>query len=114
MNIESKVDIVVLPVEQEALDKLAAAYGTVTFTVEPGIYKSVTEPIKTVGDYTCVVVREDLPEDLVYELNKVIWEKKDALVNAVKDVSELEPGMALPTTLPSHKGSEKFWNELKQ
>ena len=32
--------------------------------IEPGIYKSVTS-FPTVGDYTCVVIRKDLPEDLV-------------------------------------------------
>lgn len=112
MNIESKIDIVVLPVEQKALDALSDAYGTVTFTVEPGIYKSVKAPVKTVGDYTCIVIREDLPESLVYELNKIVWENKAALTSAVKDMSELEPAIALPTKVPSHKGSVKFWNEV--
>ena len=112
MNIESKIDIVILPVEQKALDLLANAYGTVTFTIQPGAYKSVTKPIKTVGDYTCIVVRKDLPEDLVFELNKVLWNKKSALVNVVKDMSELEPGMALPKKVPSHPGSVKFWGGI--
>ena len=113
MNIESKVDILLLPVEQEALDALSEAYGTVTFTIEPGQYKSVTEPVKAVGDYTCIVIREDLPESLVYELNKAIWANKAALEAAVKDMSELEPAIALPTTLPAHPGSVKFWKEVQ-
>jgi TRAP-type uncharacterized transport system substrate-binding protein len=59
---------VILPVEESALKALSDAYGTTTFTVETGIYKSVKKPIKTVGDYTCIVVRKDLPDDLVYDL----------------------------------------------
>lgn len=113
MNIESKVDVVILPVEPDALDKLSEAYGTVTFTIEPGIYKSVTEPVKTVGDYTCVVIRKDLPENLVYELNKTLWARRDSLASAVKDISELEPAIALPTKVPAHPGSEKFWKEVR-
>ena len=113
MNIESKVDVIILPVEQEALDALSEAYGTVTFTIEPGIYKSVTEPVKTVGDYTCIVIRKDLPETLVFELNKALWANKSALEAAVKDISELEPSIALPTKVPAHPGSVRFWKEAK-
>ncbi len=115
MNIESQLDIVLLPVGQEALDKLADAYGTVTLTIDPGIYKSVpegAEPVKAVGDYTCIVIRKDLPESLVYELNKAIWENKASLVAAVKDMNELVPEIALPDKVPAHEGSMKFWNEL--
>ena len=116
MNIESQLDIVLLPVGQEALDKLSDAYGTVTLTIDPGIYKSVpegAEPVKAVGDYTCIVIRKDLPESLVYELNKAIWEHKDSLIAAVRDMAELEPSIALPDKVPAHEGSVKFWSGLK-
>ena len=116
MNIESKLDVVLLPVGQEALDKLSDAYGTVTFTVDPGIYKSVpegAEPVKVVGDYTCIVVRKDLPESLVYELNKAIWEHKDTLIAAVKDVAELTPATATSDKVPTHPGSVSYWSSLK-
>lgn len=113
MNIESNTDVVILPVEQEALDKLADAYGTVTLTIEPGIYKSVKTPIKTVGDYDCIVIRKDLPKDIVYKLNESIWKNKKTLVSAVKDMDELTPGMALPKGLPTHEGSLEFWKSAK-
>ena len=116
MNIESKVDVVLLPVGQAALDKLSDAYGTVTLTIEPGTYKSLpegAEPVKTVGDYTCIVIRKDLPESLVYELNKAIWEHKADLAASVRDIDELDPSTALPGKIPAHEGSIKFWNELK-
>ncbi|MBQ3401934.1 MAG: TAXI family TRAP transporter solute-binding subunit [Synergistaceae bacterium] len=116
MNIESQLDIVLLPVGQDALDKLSEAYGTVTLTIDPGIYKSVpegAEPVKVVGDYTCIVIRKDLPASLVYELNKAIWEHKDAMVAAVKDMAELEPSIAIPATVPAHEGSVKFWSTLR-
>ena len=117
MNIESQVDVVLLPVGQEALDKLSDAYGTVTLTIDPGIYKSVpegAEPVKVVGDYTCVVIRKDLPESLVYELNKAVWEHKADLVSAVRDMDELVPEIALPEKIPAHEGSIKFWEELSK
>ena len=116
MNIESQLDVVLLPVGQEALDKLSAAYGTETFTIDPGIYKAVpqgAEPVKVVGNYTCIVIRKDLPDSLVYELNKAIWEHKDALVAAVKDMSELDPATATSDKVPTHPGSVSYWGSLK-
>ena len=114
-SIEDKIDIVFLSVGQDALNKLSESYGTVTLEIQPGIYKSLPQgqaPIKTVGDYTCLVVRKDLPEDLVYELNKMIWEKQYDLALEVPDLSELAPAMALPEKIPAHEGSVKFWNEF--
>lgn len=113
MNIESNTSVVILPVEDDALNKLAKAYGTVTLTIEPGIYKSVTKPIKTVGDYDCIVIRKDLPKDLVFKLNQSLWKNKKSLVSAVKDMEELTPQNALPAGLPVHEGSKAFWGSVK-
>ena len=113
MNIESSTPVVILPTGKKALDALSKAYGTSTFTVEPGIYKSVTKPVPVVGDYTCIVIRKDLPESLVYELNKSLWAAKSSLAMAVKDVDELNPKEALPSGLPVHSGSAKFWKTAK-
>lgn len=113
MNIESKADIVILPVDDYALEALSDAYGTTVFEVEPGIYKSVKEPVKTVGDYTCIVIRKDLPDDLVYDLCKALWNNKSNLAKAVKDIDELDPKTAAPVKIPTHPGAAKFWNEAK-
>ena len=113
MNIESSTPIYILPLGQQALDALAAAYGTTTFTVEPGIYKSVKTPVKTIGDYTCIVVRKDLPDNLVYDLNKAMWANKASLALAVQDFNELNPKEALPSGVPAHPGSEQFWKTVK-
>lgn len=113
MNIESNTDIVILPVDDSALKALSDAYGTVTLTVEPGIYKSVKKPVKTVGDYTCIVIRKDLPEDLVYDLCNSLWKSKAALAKAVKDIDELDPKTAVPAGVPAHSGAIKFWKQAK-
>ncbi len=104
-NIESKIDVVFLPINQDALDKLSEAYGTVTLEIAPGI--------KTVGDYTCIVIRKDLPAKLVYEINRAIFENKDKISSQVPDMQELEPSTALPEKIPAHEGSIEFWKSQK-
>ncbi len=113
MNIESRVPVRILGVETKALDAVSKAYGTSAHTIEPGIYKSVTKPVVTVGDYTSIVIRKDLPEEFVYKLSKAMWENKQNLTNAVKDVQELSPATALPKGVPAHPGAVKFWNSVK-
>lgn len=113
MKIESQTDIVILPVDDEARQAMTDGLGTVTFNIEPGIYESVTEPTPTVGDYTCVVVRNDLPEDLTYDLAKALWASKEDLVKAVKAVEELNPEEAVPAGAPASAGAAKFWKEVQ-
>ena len=113
MQIESQTDVVILGMSQEALDKVGAAAGTVTFTVDPGIYKSVTkEPVKVVGDYTCIVVLGDLDDQIVYDLCKSMYTNVDMLAKGVVDIKELDPKTAIPSgSILSHPGAIKYWTE---
>ncbi len=113
MKIESQTDVVILPVDESALKAMTEALGTVTFEIQPDIYKSIDKPVPTVGDYTCIVARKDLPEDLVYELAKALWANKADLVKAVKAIQELNPEEAVPVAAPAHPGAVRFWKEAK-
>ncbi|WP_041082070.1 TAXI family TRAP transporter solute-binding subunit [Thermotoga profunda] len=114
MDIESRIDVVILPVDDEALQKLAQYLGTTKFYIEPGVYKSVTEPVSTVGDYVCIVARESLPEDLVYKLAEALWNNKEQIAKAFVDVAELNPSEAISEGVPAHPGAVKFWSEKNQ
>ncbi|KAF2958580.1 C4-dicarboxylate ABC transporter substrate-binding protein [Thermotoga sp. Ku-13t] len=113
MDIESRTDVVILPVDEEAIQALADYLGTTKFYIEPGVYRSVTEPIPTVGDYTCLVIRENLPEDLVYKLAEALWKNKEQIAKAFADMAELNPNEAVTGNVPAHPGALKFWSEQK-
>ncbi len=113
MKIESQTDIVILPVDEKARKAMSEALGTSTFEVDPAIYESVSEPIPVVGDYTCIVVRGDMPDDLVYAMAKSLWENKDELATSVKDIGELTPAEAYSKSVKCHPGAVKFWKEAE-
>lgn len=113
MDIESRVDVVLLPVDDEAIEKVAAVLGTKKFFIEPGIYKSVTEPVQTVGDYTCLVIRESLPEDLVYKLAESLLKRKEEIAKAFADMAELNAEEAIFEGILAHPGAVKFWTSAK-
>ncbi len=115
-KIESSADVVMLPLSDKVLAEVATAIGTKTFTVDPGIYDCLpkgSEPVKVVGDYTCLVVRGDLDDDLVYKLCKALYENLDALASVVKDIAELDPATATPEGVTeTHPGAVKYWAEV--
>jgi TRAP transporter TAXI family solute receptor len=113
LAMEKHTEAVVLPVEQRVLDLLAKKFKTGTHTMMPGLYKSVTAPITTLVDSTCLIVRKDLPDDLVFDVCKAIWANKASLVEVVKDFQTLSPGNAAPPGLDIHPGARKFWDSVK-
>ena len=111
---EQHTDVVILPVEQPVLDLLAEKFKTSTYTIKPGDYKSVTSPIRTLGDWTCILIRKDLPEDLAFAVNKALWEGRDYIGGIIKDFSALSPKTALPQGIEAHPGSVAFWKSLNK
>ncbi len=109
MNIESQTKIVILPVDSDALQKLGDAYGTDTHYVEPGIYKSVTEKVPTVGDYTVCVVRKDLPDEAVAKMAATLMENKDNLATTIKDFAAFNATSAVAKKLPMHPAAKAYF-----
>ncbi len=104
--------MLILPLDTNILDMLAAKFKTRTFTIQPGAYKNVKVPIQTLGDYSCLVVRRDLPDDLVFTITKTLWEERDFIAGVIQDFGALSPETAVPPGLPVHPGSVKFWESL--
>lgn len=113
LNIESQTDVKILPIEQNALDILAKNYGTNTHTIKPGIYKSVKEDVKTVGDFTVLVVRKDLGDKQVAKMAQTLINNKNDLENTIKDFSSFNKTSAISKSLPMHNASKEYFESLK-
>jgi len=113
LAMEKHTNVTVLPVDQRVLDLLEKRFNTRTYTIQPGQYTSVTKPVTTLGDSTCIIVRKDLPDDIVFEITKALWENKSSLVDAVKDIQALSPKTAMPPGFDIHPGAKKFWETFK-
>jgi len=113
LAMEKHSDVIVLPIEQRVLDLLEKKFKTRTYTIQPGIYRSVTVPTTTLGDSTCIIVRKDLQDDIVFDIVKTFWENKSSLVDAVKDFQAFSPETAMPSGFDIHPGARKFWDSIK-
>lgn len=99
--------------DEEHLNKLLAASPYYTKSViKGGTYSTVAEDVTTVGVGAVLLVRDDIPEDVVYNLTKDIFDNASKLSGDHAKYSEvtLEYGASM-TSVPYHKGAAKYFAE---
>ena len=111
-TIEKYTEIFILPVHQKAIDSLASKFKTGKYTIKPGAYQCIKTPLLTLGDYTCLIVRKDLPDSLVYNVTKVLMENKATIAANAIDFTALSPKTAVAKGFNMHSGALRYWNEL--
>ena len=99
--------------DEEHLNKLLASSPYYTKSViKGGTYSTIAEDVTTVGVGAVLLVRDDVPEDVVYNLTKDIFENPSALVSSHAKYGEVtvEYGASM-SSVPYHKGAAKFFGE---
>ncbi len=106
----ANLNAILLPMQEDKLDLMTHQFMTITYTIQAGDYESVTEDVLTLGDYSCLVTQAKLPEDLIYRINEVLWQGKEALAEVSGDMNSMSPRIAVAGLSTVHPGSLKFWN----
>lgn len=112
VQVAQNMDLVMLPLDDEVIQTVAAKTGADPYVIEPGGYEWQTEAVPTVALSAVLVASEDMPEDVAYDLTR-------ALVNEIDKVREVHKAMgALDTALmpslkviPYHPGAERYYRE---
>ena len=82
-------------------------------TIAAGTYRSLDKDYVTVGMYNFGVGRADLPDDLVYQLVKAVFENQPRLVKASAVASDTLPQNVVKNTfLPFHPGAVRYYREI--
>ncbi len=109
-------EITVVAVEDEKYEALAKQYGFYTQQIVPAdTYSGMTEDVKTVAVMATYIVDKDLPEDVVYDITKAIFENKEAIAAAHVKGTELDVNKAIdgiPAEVPLHPGAKKYYKEV--
>jgi TRAP-type uncharacterized transport system substrate-binding protein len=107
-----------LPVSAEARESLRSRYGTGSYTIAPGDYTGVEEPVPTV-DFSgwLLFCREDLPHDQAFAIAQACAEIGEAGDTLPADVQR---SLAMPidvsylfreTAIPLHDGAAAYAEE---
>jgi TRAP transporter TAXI family solute receptor len=106
------VDIRLIPVAHVVVDRIRREYPFLRPAVVPrGTYRHQTEDIETVGVDTLLVCRDDLPEDLVYQLTKALFDGVSDLVRKHAAASLIDPEQGPATPIPLHPGAARYYRE---
>ena len=114
VDITTAKPITIVDIEGEALNKLlemAPAFSP--YEIPAGTYEGQDEPAKTVSQWAVLYVRKDLPDDLVYNLTKVMYEKTDeiAAAHARGNQITIENATKGIEPVPFHPGAVKYYKE---
>jgi len=108
------LDINLLEVDKEPMEKFMEEVSYFRlFTIPAGTYKGVDRDVLTGASPALLIVREDLGEEVVYKITKVIFEHLEDLrgVHAQADNISLE-GALQAMSIPLHPGAEKYYKEV--
>ena len=104
-----------ISMDEGLIDKLTEQYSWYNkATIPAGTYDGQAEDVLTTSITITLIVDESVPEDIVYQMTKVMWENIDSLKgahNALKDAS-LEGAVQNLADLPLHPGAERYYKEM--
>ncbi|MGD9567119.1 MAG: TAXI family TRAP transporter solute-binding subunit [Sedimentibacter sp.] len=113
MELGVSEEIVIVPIEGEGLKNLTEKYPFFVPEIIPKDAYSTETDVNTVTVRNIMLVRKDLPEDVVYDLTKGIFENIDTIqashATAAKHIS-LE-NSHIGVDIPFHPGAVKYYQE---
>jgi uncharacterized protein len=81
-------------------------------TIAAGTYRSLTKDYPTIGLYNFAVAHKDLPDGLVYQIVKTVFENQAELVKAHPVAKETVPeNIERNTLFPLHPGALRYYRE---
>ena len=113
MDITTLQETVFVPIDGETREAIIAKYPFFApAVIQANSYNGQTQDVGTIAVQCMLVVRDDLPEDIVYAMTKALFENLDALKAAHAKGGEVTLANALDgVTVPLHPGAEKYFKE---
>ena len=107
------VDIVMVPLDHPDIKKLAEEKPYYVFTKIPaGTYRGVDYDVPTYAVTATVITHENVPEQIVYDMVKTVFENLEQLKKSHSAFRYLEPKQMLEgLSAPFHPGALKYYKE---
>ncbi len=81
------------------------------FEIPAGTFRDQDEVLRTVGSWTILSCREDLDDDLVYRVARLLYENVSDIAEYIPGSVTLRPDQVSELLIPLHDGAEKFFKE---
>ncbi len=101
-----------IPVSRRIVDRIRTDYPFMKPMLIPGdTYAGQEGDLDTVGVDNILVCRDDLPEELVYQLTRVLYDSLGQLATADAAARLIDPEQGPTTPIPLHPGAARFYRE---
>jgi TRAP transporter TAXI family solute receptor len=113
-QVEAKEPLVFISLTPEQIEAIRKRLPELTIShVGSGVYSSLDKTYTTLGLYNFAIGRDDLPDELVYQLVKAIYVNHDRLLKAYPTAAETLPqNFDKNTFLPFHPGAVRYYREI--
>ncbi|HEY8347605.1 MAG TPA: TAXI family TRAP transporter solute-binding subunit [Symbiobacteriaceae bacterium] len=115
MDVMTSGEARMLSLPEEYIRELTAKFPWYfPYTIPAGTYRNQDEDVQTVAVANILIVRKDLPEDLVYDLVRTLYENQEALMEAHSAMRDfrLEDGLkGITGVVDLHPGAERYFRE---
>jgi TRAP transporter TAXI family solute receptor len=105
--------ITLLSFSAEELARMNARYNLWdVYEFQPGVYPNQNTVVRTIAAPNVLVVREDIPDEVVYQVTKMIWENLGSLQDIHAATRDMRLDIALRgLTAPLHPGALRYYRE---
>ena len=113
MELSNQYDMVLVPIDGEGRDKLTSENPYYASAVIPANTYNNTTDVEGVFVYNIMLVREDLSNEMVYDMLEGIFANIDTIKashNAADKNIDITFGVD-DIQLPLHPGAEQFWKD---
>jgi uncharacterized protein len=101
-----------MPLDQEAIDRLRSRFPFFKPAVIPkGTYPGQDSDYQTVGVDGLLLCRDTMPEELVYEMTRSLFEALPVLMRDQPAARLINVGRAPATPVPLHPGAARYYRE---
>jgi len=102
-----------LEIDDQYFKKVIQAYPLYArFEIPANSYQGLSNPVKTIAVYSAVMVRNDLPADLVYQMTKTLFEERAVIAQGHAAGKFIKPEtFTAGIAVPFHPGAQKYLKE---
>ena len=112
MEVEAVRKVHFIPLPEDLVNKIVEKNPfLLPYTLQPGVYKSITEPVLTIADGNYMIVHENMDKGLAYKLVKTLIENKNAFMDVTPQAAHFVPEEASKGIIPFHPGAVKYFTE---